>query len=132
VSLTTIRQGLQAELQADLGIRMVAGIINAPDDTEDIGCVWVAGLSQRNDVQAEDIEIHARVLLQYKQTEPKLRDPAALEALAESVQTSLRDKQAGQFGMWMYDLTQIEIDLENNFVEATIVATTQNPFAMGG
>lgn len=132
MSLTTIRVGIQTELQRELGIRFVAGMLVGPIDTGNLGCVWTPGVRERANVQEQDVILKSRVYLQWKPTDETLRDPAALENLAETFLTALRDEQVNQYGVWMYRVAEIEIDLETNGIEATITAVRANPFSMGG
>jgi hypothetical protein len=132
MSLTDIRSGLQTYLQTTLGYRMVAGIIEGPVEDENLGCVWTTGGQRADDAESELVTVHVRIFLQWKQDEPTLRDPAALEALVDSVGAALKPIQSGLAGAWFFGIPEWEIDLETNGAEFVVTCRRSDPFALGG
>lgn len=132
MSLTSFRQAVQDELQKDLGITFVAGMLTAAANDRTIGCVWAAGIREGSDINTEEIVLHARVFTQFEATQGyKQGDIDQLEQLAEQLQTALRDKQA-TLGPWFFRVTEVELLIEEHGVQATIVAVDDNLFAAGG
>lgn len=130
MSLTTFRKAVQDELAADLGITFVPGLLEGPIENRDLGCVYAAGKSEVSDhVDDELIELRVRVFKRYQQqVDPELPlDPSALEALVESVQNALDDKQT-TLGPWFLRVTRAEIDLEAQGIEVTVVGWQANVF----
>jgi len=132
VSLTDIRQGLQDYLQAQLQVRFVAGIIDGPVEDQDIGCAWTTGGARADDAESEDVTIHVRLLRQYSETTPALRDPAQLEADVDAVKAALKGIQSSLAGAWFFSVVEWESDLETNATEYVITCRRTDPFAWGG
>jgi len=136
-AMATLRQGIRAELATDLGIQMVDGMLNAPAGIarRDLGCVWVPGFGEKDDdVDTQMIDVRIRIYQQkIEQRNPEDPvDPTKLEDFAEAVELALRDKQAGQFGVWFFRVRATEIDLESQGVEMSVIAMRANPFPTGG
>lgn len=132
--LTTFREAVRAELATDLGIRIQAGRITGPV-RERVGCVFPGSRSERDeDVSQADVELRVRIFQphdpQRERTVPL--DPALLEADAQAVIDSLKDKQFDELGapdVWFLRVVAEEYDLEDeHVVELTIRAWTDNPF----
>lgn len=132
MSLTDVRSGLQTYLQAQLGIRMVAGIIEGPVEDQTIGCVWTTGGATGEDAESEIVTLHVRIFRQYSDTEPALRDPGALEDLVDQTKAALKPIQSGLAGAWFFGIPEWEIDLETNGCELVITCRRSDPFAFGG
>lgn len=129
MSLSDFRQGVQDELQADLGITMVAGVREGRSEDRDIGYVWVDRIAEDGtDVNLEVISLTVRVFKQWKIQEGTHRPVEAFEALIEAVQLSLKDKQT-QLGPWFFRVTEILPDYEDMYITATVEARQDNAFA---
>ncbi len=128
MTLTSFRQAVQDELQADLGVAMVAGIREGRSEDRDIGYVWVETIADDgSDVQVRVITVGVRVFKQWKAQQGTHRDVTAIEELMESVLASLKDKQTA-LGPWFFRVPEIVPNYEDMHVTATIVARDANPF----
>lgn len=128
MTLTTFRQAVQTELQTDLGITMVAGIREGRSEDRDIGYVWVESIADDGaDVQVRVTTVGVRVFLQWEAQQGTHRDVSAVEALMESILTSLKDKQT-TLGPWFFRVPEVLPNYEDMNVTATIVARDANPY----
>lgn len=129
--LTAFRNALMDQLATALGVEVVAGIINQPLEDRSIACVWIASVGEVSDaVQLETIDARIRVFRQWKQQstiDMAEDDVAALETLAETLQTTLKTIQTTA-GPWMFRVTGVELDLGSMGVEAAVLATHENLF----
>lgn len=132
MSLTSFRQAVQDKLQDAMGITFVAGMLTAADSNRDIGCVWIAGIRERSDVQTEEIVARARVFTQFEATQGyRQGDIDQLETLAEQFQTALKTIQLTA-GPWMFRVTEVQLLIDEHGVEATMVGIDDNPNSLGG
>jgi len=132
VSLTSFRQNVQDGLAAALGIPFEGGIKEGPVEDRTIGFCWIAGVRDREDGQSQEIELHAKILKQWRQrAEYGQRAFSELESFTEQLQAALRTVRTS-YGPWDFRVAQVELIPEENAVEATILALDVNPQAYGG
>jgi hypothetical protein len=134
ITLTGFREAVQAELQVDIGIDFVPGVLVGPVEGRPLGCVWCAGKKEADDnVGDEIIEVHVRafqaVVLPQDPTVPV--DPGPLEELADQIVAALKDKQTA-FGPWFTRITELELDMETQGLEITLIGRQENQFLLGG
>lgn len=128
MSLKTVREAIQAEVAADLGIDFVAGRIDA-NPRRSLGCCWSATVEEvAGHVLEENIEVFIRVFVPWQQrVEPsKPIDPVPLEELADTIRAALSDKQS-QIG-WLFRVTRCELDYDLHCVDAAILVWQANAF----
>ena len=129
-TVTAFRQALAADLAAALGITFLEGKLEGPQTgAVDIGCTW-PGTIQRDsaDANRQEIFVFARVFKVFaiqRTPETPLPDPVLLEALAETVQTTIRANRTAN-GMWFMWLERIDFDMESNSFTCLIGTTQQN------
>lgn len=133
MSIVTFRQAVQTELATDLAIDVEAGVpLFDRSDDRTIGFVWVERIAEDpQDVQIEVVTLGVRVFQQWKQQQGTHRPVDVFEALMESIQTSLKDKQT-TLGPWMFRVVELVPDYENMHVTATVEARQSNLFSVGG
>jgi hypothetical protein len=137
LSLKSFRFAVRDELATRLGLPFLDGYVEGPIQTRDLGCIWSVGKRENDEnVQEEIVELRARVFRRWVQVRDEQQpiDTGPLEDMAESIQTALKDDQVRvtwqqEHGIWMFRVTQVEIVLERQAVEATIVALQANLFA---
>jgi hypothetical protein len=143
MSLTSFRQAVAAELQADLRASGLVGAttfkilpgepLAGPKDTTHGYCWAPARAENEDNANQEHLELRVRVYKRYtgrQQPSPtRVIDPSDLEALGEAIYESLREKQAADFGVWFLRCVATEIAAAERYVEVTIVALQSNLFA---
>ena len=131
---TTFRLALMSHLQAELGVEFLPGIITGPSVDRDIGCCWTVGITPFEDnALVAVVQVHARVL---QKTPGVLDTPAlveeamaGLEDLSEAMSAALLAIKYSLAGVWYFRVLNLEMDLEENGVEATLQAFRDNPAA---
>jgi hypothetical protein len=130
LSLGAFRLAVQAKLQTELGIEFVGGKLEGPMGERDIGCCWPEGASESEEtIVIQNLQVRARVFKQYNRSEePETpQDPADLEALVLAMQTSLNDRQLlGVGGEYFARVTEVDVDVDRNMVDARIVSYGAN------
>jgi hypothetical protein len=133
-TLTSFRLALQAYLKTTFSFEFESGQLEGPIEDRTVGCCWTVSVSEwPEDVQLEQITVGVRIFKQWQQQQglpnPSISD---LEDLAETLQEALKPVQTTLGSAWQFRLTQVELDLETNGIEGTIVALQPNPFNRGG
>lgn len=129
-ALTDFREALRLELQTDLGIDLVPGML-VLDATKRprraLGSVWVARKDAADPISDETLEAHVRVYLAFQQSRSQEEpyDPTPLEQLVENIQLSVRDKLTA-LGPWFLHFSSAELDLEDQGVEVVFLARQLN------
>lgn len=125
--MTTFREAVESHLATQLAIPFVSGKLEGPQ-RRDIGCTFPAAKSEvPGHVNDEYVFVKVRVFKAFVQERDPAAptDPAALEALAESLQTAMSTVQTGQ-GPWFNRVTDIEWDMDSYGFEATILGQQSN------
>jgi hypothetical protein len=136
LTLTTFRDAIHSELEKDLGITFERGVVDGPNESYDVGCLWIAkGEKNSGNVLEWNDELHARVFKQFAVNAEQVVNPADLEAVVETIIAALKDIQVSApvqaAGVWMFSPNSYEIDVETNGVEVVFTAWRQNPFLDG-
>lgn len=130
-TLTSFREALRLELQTDLGVELVPGMLVFQGaerrPRHDLGSVWISRKEAANPLADETIEAHVRIYKAYTQTRSieQPYDPTPLEALVEAVQVSVKDKLAA-LGPWFIHFRSAEIDLDDQAIEVVFEARQLN------
>lgn len=136
MSLTTFREVIHVELERDLGITFERGVVEGPNESYDVGCLWIAQGEKNSDNAIEwNDQIHVRVFKQFALNAETVVNPADLETVVEAIIASLKDIQVAAAvraaGIWMFSPLSYEIDVDTNGVEVVFTAWRQNPFIDG-
>ncbi len=123
-ALSAFREALRAELQADLGIEMVAGMLEGGElrPRRTLGSVWVSAKEVGDPAMDEILEAKVRVFPAYQQQRNPEQplDPTPLEDVAEAIQLSVGASRT-TLGPWFVAWQRTEIDLEDQAVEVTFL-----------
>lgn len=141
---TTARQGIAAELQADLRAQAAAlglaanftikpGKLDPPQERE-VGCLWSPSRVEDADNALEEIlEFRCRVFLRASRgrrgEKSATEDPADLEKIVEAIYASLDDKQSANFGLWFLRCIGAEVYPDERWLEVAISAKQSNLFS---
>lgn len=121
-ALSEFREALRAELQEDLGVEMVSGMLEGGElrPRRPLGSVWASGKELGDPATDEIIEARVRVFPTYQQQRNPEQpvDPTQLEDIAEAVQVAVADRRT-TLGPWIVTWQRTEIDLEDQAVEVT-------------
>ncbi len=133
MSLTTFRQTVADTVGNALGIppeQRVDGKLEGPLEQGPILCSWSEVVREKDEVDLEEVEVLLRVLLPYvERTDPAMAiDPAPLEEIVETIQTSLRDVETTAGPSFGFRPVLLTIDVDARRVTALLVGTQFNPF----
>ena len=101
---------------------------------QELGCVFPDSELESEDTTYLNLGVVVRMFkrtadVAARGTEPtQPRDPAPLEAWAETLRTSLDDIQVGAGGTWYFRVSGIEYDMDQYAFEAAIFGRGENPF----
>jgi hypothetical protein len=132
VSFSSICQAIIGELNTDLGGQgytfehgWVDDAASAASERANRGFVYgIAKRENSDNVNEEQIEIGIRVFPNFQQRRGHPRDATTFEDVAETLQTSLKDKQTTlpqAAGAWFLRVTELDIDHERQMVEARVI-----------
>lgn len=104
-----------------------------PPASGSVGYVWVTG-SQRVDSDHLLQEVAAFVRLypvQADKNDPETPlDPSPLYQAVDDIQNALKPAQRTSDTSWFFEVTDTELDHDNQYVTAAITATGMNTFAL--
>jgi hypothetical protein len=130
--ISQFRQNLQDMFARELAITIVPGMLEGANDTfgETIGSVYVRRIQENPARVAEQqVFVILRVYLPFSssavvsQNQPL--DPTPLEDMAGKILDAIARNQTG-LGAWFQRVTAIDIDIEDQGVQAQILAYSQN------
>jgi hypothetical protein len=128
--LTDFRVALQQQLSDALEIDFVAGRLEGPIESRDLGSCYVQRVSEvSGNIQEQDMIAIVRV---YKKFNPPQDpehpyDPAPLELVLDQLQASVKAHQTGLPSSWFQRLVSGEIDPADQGVEVAIIGRGSNP-----
>lgn len=134
-STTMFRHALQATLADAFEIEFVGGKILPPQTSRSIGCVWHEGKRpMARDGNEEEVYYRIRFFPLFKQNQGETNEGLNVEALegAEEDLQAVLDGVLTTTGHDFFNVTEVTIDYEGQFVEAQIVAYQRNMSAAGG
>jgi hypothetical protein len=139
VSFSDICTAIITELNADLAGQAYTFEHGWADDSasaasERANRGFVYGIAKRenpDNVNEEQLEIGIRVFPNFQQKRGHPRDATTFENVAETLQSSLKDKQTTlpqAAGAWFLRITEVDIDHERQMVEARVIVWQFNVF----
>jgi hypothetical protein len=133
-ALTDLRKAIADQLQNTLGIEFVPGKLEG-HQARDLGCTFPVGRTEVGEGELPELlTVKVRIYQRYVavRSPEQPADPAPLEELAVRLLTALDDIQVGAGGVWFFRVPEVEIDMDDQGVEATVVAVAANAFVGGG
>jgi hypothetical protein len=134
-ALTDLRRAVALQLAATLEIEFVDGKLDGRQ-TRELGCTFPGG---RSEVDADTVlyevrTVFVRIYQRYEEVRnpQKPADPSRLEQLADRLLDAVGDIQSGTGGAWFFRVPTVEIDMDDQGLEATVTAWGENQFRTGG
>jgi hypothetical protein len=138
-STTQFREAVQALLAAEYEIEFVGGRLDPPQENRAIGCVWHEGKRQwARDGNESQAFYRIRVYPLFRVNQGETNQPINVEALedqAERLERTLGPvlvTLAAGAGHYLFVVSEVSIDQDNQYVEAQITAWQRNLAAIGG
>lgn len=133
MDFTAFRQNVQDMFQRELGVTMVPGQLDGPNQwsaTEWQGSVVIAKFVENpRNVGEIQISLIARFFAPFSsQGQVNVNvpyDPTPLEQMAAQIQQAVQRNQTG-LGAWFIRATGLEFDVEDQGIQVTIFALTEN------
>jgi hypothetical protein len=131
VTLSQFRQNVQDTLAAGLGVTMVPGLLDGPNQFgEWRGSVYVQRVQEDpSRVAEEQLYLIVRVFAPFSSegviSPNNPYDPTPLEDMVDKLQQVVAANQTG-LGAWYQRITAVEIDPVNQGLQATVFAYTDN------
>ena len=137
MDIKAFRENVQQAFAEGLGIRMVPGLLEGPNQTREwLGSCYVPRIQEVGSrVDEEQIFTTLRVFAPFRSEgviSPNLPfDPSELEEMANKIQAVSAAHQITGFGAWTSRITSIEIDPVNQGIQAVLFSYDVNAGVLG-
>src|SRR3954451_22817238 len=125
---TLFRESIQETLAVALGIEFVGGRVDGPIEDRDIGCVWWENKTPAGNVSEEINTYGVRVFKLWSQPNAGMtteHNVVPLEDNAEALEVALQAVLATT-EHWFFTVSELRVDYDGQYVEATLTAYDAN------